>query len=434
VVEHTTHNRAVAGSIPASATTSPVEAIVRSGLLSSSPRPRVLAAVSGGPDSTGLLLALRDLGHAVVAAHFDHALRAGSEQDADHVARLCRELQVGLVLERRTAPLGKGSLQAAAREARHEFLERARVGAGCDLIATAHTADDLAETVVMNILRGAGTRGLRGIPARNGAVVRPLLGASRVAIETYLQGKEVAGRDDPSNRDLRFLRARVRHLLMPAVPRLGPALIRTAGLAIAVEDRLSLLSSDGGANAEPAARRAALHRLYIDAGGRRPGLGRAHLEAMDRLLLDRRTGAALSLPGRLTFCVLPGGRPAFTSDRAVDPQQPADLQVFERPCAGCADPDAAHLRPGTLSLGTRRPGLRLRPRDGRGTRKLQDLFVDAKVPRHERDHRPLVFLDGELAWVPGIAVDEVRSTPKSEPGRHVWVGRSSTSPMVRSVN
>jgi tRNA(Ile)-lysidine synthetase-like protein len=283
----------------------------------------------------------------------------------------------------------------------------------------------------MNILRGAGTRGLRGIPARNGLIIRPLLGVNRALITSYLQARGATSRDDPSNRNLRFLRARVRHLLLPAAPGVAPSLIRIAALAGAIEARLAVAGAADERVAEPAVRRAALHRLYVEAGGRQPGLGRAHLAAMDRLLATGRTGATLSLPGHVVFRVLAGGRPAFVSDRAVA-ERASEGEILERPCPGCDDPDAVHLRPGALTVGTRRPGLRLRPAGGRGTRKLQDLLVDAKVPRHERDGRPLVFLDGDLAWVPGIAVDELRSTPKSLPGRHVWMGRGKTSPMVRS--
>lgn len=424
MVEHTTHNRAVAGSIPASATTSPIEAVVRSELIPAGSR--VLVAVSGGPDSTALLLALRNLNYEVVAAHFDHALRPGSEQDALHVADLCARVQVGLITERRSGRLRTGSLQAVAREARYEFLERARIEAACDLIATAHTADDLVETIVMNLLRGTGVRGLRGIPPRHGLVVRPFLRTDRPSITGYLAQRGETARQDPSNRDLRFLRARVRHLLLPGMPRLGPKIWSLARAAARADNRLA--SAPGGA--EPAVRRACLRQLFVDAGGADPGLTRAHLAEMDRLLMARRTGAQLALPGRLTFRVLPSGEPLIDRDNDLPP--PVHYRLHERQCPGCDDPDAVHLHQGVLTLATRTPGLRLRPAGGRGTRKLQDLLVDAKVPRHERDTYPLVFLDGELAWVPGIAVDVAKMCPKSLPGRHVWVGRGSTSPMVRS--
>ncbi len=377
------------------------------------PRSAVLAAVSGGPDSTALLLALVELGRNVVAAHYDHALRPGSETDAERVATLCRGLGVPLVAERRQAPLGKGSLQTAARAARYDFLARAAAEHGRDRIAVAHTADDLAETVVMHLLRGTGVAGLRGMPARRGAIVRPLLGASRPQVLQFLAARGQAPLQDPSNADLRFLRARVRHLLMPRLDFRLLVRIATAGqrLCDRVERQAALDAR------EPVLRAAALRRLYRDAGGPDPGLARHHLAAMERLAAAGRTGAALDLPRGLVFRVLPAG-----VEIAPAPQAATELpawRVRERPCAGCAEPGAAHLGRGRLSVGRRTPGLRLRR--PAGTRKLQDLLVDAKVPRHLRDRLPLVFLDGRLAWVPGLAADVTATTPQALPGRHVWV-------------
>src|SRR5205814_736789 len=126
------------------------------------PPGRVLVAVSGGPDSSALLVALHESGRDVVAAHYDHALREGSDAVVAQVAQLCARLGVHLITERRREPLRKGSLQAAARELRYSFLARARVDAGADLVAIAHTADDLVEGVVLNMLRGSGIAGFRG--------------------------------------------------------------------------------------------------------------------------------------------------------------------------------------------------------------------------------------------------------------------------------
>jgi tRNA(Ile)-lysidine synthase len=409
VVEHTTHNRAVAGSIPASATIP--ELVAASGLVP--PGFTVLAAVSGGPDSTALLLALLELGRDVVAAHYDHALRAGSETDAEHVAALCGGLGVPLVAERRHAPLARGSLQTAARAARDDFLARAAAEHGRDLIAVAHTGDDLGETVVMHLLRGTGVAGLRGMPARRGAIVRPLLGASRAQVLEFLAARGQTHLEDPSNADLRFLRARVRHLLMPRLD--ARLLVRIATSGERLRDRVERQAAlDAG---EPVLRVAALRRLYREAGGADPGLARHHLAAMERLAAARRTGAALDLPGGLVFRVLPAGveiapAPAAATQRPI-------WRVRERPCAGCSEPGAAHLGRGRLSVDRRTPGLRLRR--PAGTRKLQDLLVDAKVPRHQRDSLPLVFLDGRLAWVPGLAADVTATTPQALPGRHVWV-------------
>src|SRR5258708_10080280 len=124
-------------------------ALPRAGMIA--PGERVLVAFSGGPDSTALLLGLREAGHDVVAAHFDHALQPGSEAAALHAGRLCRSMGVTFLSERRTSPLPKGSLQAAARSLRYAFLERCAEQAGASTIAVGHTADDLVEGTLMHL-------------------------------------------------------------------------------------------------------------------------------------------------------------------------------------------------------------------------------------------------------------------------------------------
>ncbi|TMD95325.1 MAG: tRNA lysidine(34) synthetase TilS, partial [Chloroflexi bacterium] len=144
------------------------------------PPGRLLVAVSGGPDSTALVLSLHEAGQQeIVAAHYDHALREGSDVVARQVEQLCHRLGIGLLTERRDEPMPNGSLQAAARTLRYAFLERALVEAKAEWVAIAHTADDLVEGVVLHLLRGCGLAGFRGMPARRGRFVRPLLNVWR---------------------------------------------------------------------------------------------------------------------------------------------------------------------------------------------------------------------------------------------------------------
>ena len=385
------------------------------------PGSRVVAAVSGGPDSTALLIWLVESGVDVLAAHYDHALRPGSEADVDGVAVLCNRLGVPLVAERRSAPLPAGSLQAAARALRYGFLERARRTAGRELLCLGHTADDVVEGAVLHLLRGAGLAGMRGMPERRLHVVRPLLHVWRVEIERYLAARGVQPLRDPANADTeRFARARVRHLLLPALerdrPGIGLRLRADEAGAAALQERVEREGERCGGDraalrrAPRAVRMEAYRRLY----GRSPALARPHLEAMDRLTLRGRTGAGLDLPAGARFRVEPD---RVSIDVAV-PHAPQPPAIAVRPCAGCADPGAAHLRPGPrLWVGYRSPGLRMRPVGSPGTRKLQDILTDAKVPRHLRDHLPLVFADDRLAWVPGIAVDADAAAP---PGAQAW--------------
>src|SRR5207237_4345557 len=200
------------------------------------PTGRVLVAVSGGPDSNALLIALQEAGRDLVAAHYDHALREGSDDVARQVAELCERLNVRLITERRTEPLPRGSLQAAARALRYSFFDRARVEAGADIVAIAHTADDLVEGVVLHLLRGCGLAGMRGMPARRGHYVRPWLNVWRTEVRAFLQQRGVVAHEDPSNLNTRFARVRVRTQILPALERDRPGIskkIHAAALAAA---------------------------------------------------------------------------------------------------------------------------------------------------------------------------------------------------------
>ena len=372
---------------------------------------RTLVALSGGPDSTALLLTLHEAGEDLVAAHYDHALREGSDQVAREVGELCARLGVRLITERRTEPLPKGSLQAAARTLRYAFLERARAEAGADVVATAHTADDLVEGVALHLLRGSGLAGFRGMPARRGHYVRPFLNVWRTEVQELLARRGMVAHEDPANRDTRFARVRVRLHVLPALERDRPGITKRIHAAALAAARWQEVAESAPTPAE------VLKRLYVEAGGQEPGLSRKHIEAMLRLTRPGRGGRGVDLPGGLRFRIVGDHMQVVPSRRA---SYPARLQV--KGCAGCGDHRAVHLRAGLdLSLGFRRPGLRMRPQGGLGTRKLQDILVDARVPREERDGWPLVFAGEQLAWVPGIAVDADLVARPGEPTQHVVI-------------
>ena len=217
----------------------------------------IVLAVSGGPDSTALLRGAAQLatrrGWQLTVAHLDHAARAGSSIEADAVATAAAELDLPVELRRTdVAALARAehrSMEDAGRQARYRFLEELAAARGPQaLIATAHTADDVAETILMRLARGTGVRGLHGIPARRGRIVRPLLGERRGTLRAALDAAGIGYALDPTNTDpAHATRNRVRAELLPALERLNPraveALVRFGALAAADDDLLDTLAA-----------------------------------------------------------------------------------------------------------------------------------------------------------------------------------------------
>ncbi len=273
------------------------------------------------------------------------------------------------------------------------------------------------------------------MPLRRGAYTRPLLDTWRSEIDAYLRERGIIPLQDPANSDRRYARARLRHDVLPALERDRPGMTRrlhaVARRAAELQEQVEAAARralDEGADLktlpEPVGAEC-MRLLYARAGGMEPGLNRTHIKAM-------LAGKRVDLPGGRRFRVV-GSRAEVIS--GVLPSM--DVTLESRPCVGCAAPGAAHLRPGLdLRVAFRRPGLRIHQRAG--TRKLQDVFVDARVPREERDSWPLVFSGDRLAWVPGVAIDNELAAPSGEPSIHVTVTRmlagSQKSPMLESAN
>lgn len=288
-----------------------------------------MLAVSGGADSVallrGTLAVARELELIPLVAHLDHALRPDSEADAAWVAGLARTVGVESFVERRnvaSAAFGRG-LEETARAVRYGFLARVATTQGASFVVTAHSADDQAETVLFQLLRGSGLRGLRGIPQRRRLadgvkLVRPLLGVSRAEIEAYLASIGQGFLSDASNTDPAFTRNRLRHQLLPALkreinPKLDEALLRLsrqAGEASEVlaraarrELRAALIESSphqirircDGLRRRP---RALIREIVATAWRRamwpRQAMGFAHWEALAELVVS---GGRRTLPG-----------------------------------------------------------------------------------------------------------------------------------------
>jgi tRNA(Ile)-lysidine synthase len=209
---------------------------------------RVLVAVSGGKDSMALLQVTaylrKELGHDVVAHGVDHGLRPEAETELDLAREVAESLGVAMTRSRLSVGSG-GNLQARAREARYRALREEAARLGASVIATAHHADDRAETVLLRLLRGAGPRGLAVLPPRAGDLVRPLLFARTKDILAHLARHGLRYASDPSNADPRFLRVRVRRELIPLLERLSPGIVGHLNALADQLDALRLASSQG---------------------------------------------------------------------------------------------------------------------------------------------------------------------------------------------
>ncbi|MCA9143905.1 MAG: tRNA lysidine(34) synthetase TilS [Planctomycetaceae bacterium] len=221
----------------------------------------VIVAVSGGADSIALLRGLISLAEqstsTLVVAHFDHRLRPDSEQDADFVDHLCRELQVRFEIGRATQDLAvgsTGSIEQVARDARYEFLTQVAHRVGARYVATAHTANDQAETILHRIVRGTGIRGLSGIPVSRELVpgitlVRPLLDIHREEVVEYLGELGQTFRNDATNLDESFTRNRIRNSLLPLIRKdynmlVDESLRRLGALAGEMSDFVELAATE----------------------------------------------------------------------------------------------------------------------------------------------------------------------------------------------
>jgi tRNA(Ile)-lysidine synthase len=396
----------------------------------------LLVLVSGGGDSVALLDVAVRLDARVSVLHVNYGLREGASGDEDFVRELCSRLGVPLFVER--VALGEapgGNLQERARDARYALAERL---AEADY-AAAHTASDQAETVLYRLAVSPGSRALHGMAARRGRLVRPLLGVTRDEVRDYLRSRGLEWREDPSNADRRFARARVRHDLMDALRSIGPAAERTIAetarqlreeaqvLDAAVEAALAELGGGPAVSASvlgrqlPAVRRLVLRRLAEQAGGQ---LGAGDVEQI--LALGGRGSKSLDLGGGLR-AVVEYGTLRFTRapDEAVP--DPVALPVPGRARFGEWEVEASWDSPGEvtvagdlgplLTVRAWREGDRMRPLGLGGTKTLQDLFTDRKVPRALRHTLPVVVAEDEIVWVAGVAVDErFAAAPEGAPG------------------
>jgi tRNA(Ile)-lysidine synthase len=387
------------------------------------------------------------LGARVSVLHVNHGLRPNASEDEEFVRSLCDRLDVPLAVESLEPPAA-GNVQDWAREARYALAERHAEGD----YAAAHTASDQAETVLYRLAVSPGSRALQGMPARRGRLVRPLLGVTREEVRAYLRERGLEWRADPSNADRRFARPRVRHDVLTALRELSPAAERTiAETARQLREEAEVLDqavdealeSAGGGPAvtlaalrelPPAVRRLLLRRLAERAATDPAPRSLSRREVEEIMSLGEQGTRSLDLGDRLR-AVAEYGTVRFTRAREAEAEAvaPAELAVPGRVRFGDWEVEALPGPGGevtvagvgaTLLVRPWRDGDRMRPLGLGGSKSLQDLFTDRKVPRALRRTLPVVEAGGEIVWVAGVALDERFA---ADPGAADAVGLAARS-------
>jgi len=440
---------------------------------------KIVVAVSGGPDSVCLLHVLFELreklGISLHIAHLDHQLRGKeSAADAAYVAGMARRLRLPATIESRDVKTYQKehrlSLEEAARDIRYSFLAQVAGTVGASRVAVGHTADDHIETILMHLLRGSGTRGLRGLlpiskwqsPAGSLTIIRPLLELTREATASYCRRHHLRPRVDPSNYATDLFRNRIRRYLLPELrkynPRMTEALQRTASIAaddlyfidrevgrcwdkIVVQQKDALIIDKKGLLALPVAlKRYLLRRAIESLLGSLKDIEAGHMEGVLDAL-RKPAGRVIGLPFGLSFTI--------EYDRYILTKNPASLCPFppledeialnvpgqtrlpgwnieaallspsEVKLAGMKNEDFTayfdFTRTGDrLSARSRRPGDRFQPLGMDRPKKLGQFMIDARLPQTWRRCIPIVVSPEKVIWVVGYRIDDrVKVTTKT---------------------
>jgi tRNA(Ile)-lysidine synthase len=443
-------------------TNTPLHAAVRQAII----RHRLVTAdahlvvgVSGGSDSVALLHLLADLLHdcRLTAVYIDHGLRpeeAIHERQLveDHCRRLaqdCRIVAVDVMDEQRRS--GE-SLEACGRRLRYRALEQVRTACGAESIAVGHTSDDQAEEVLIRLIRGTGIRGLAGMTWKNGRVIRPLLEVSKEELANYLHSRGIASTVDSSNLSTRFLRNRVRLELLPLLERGYNSAIRKtlrnmAAICAGDDDYLriivdshygDLVSGTAGAGLtlslapfgklHQAMQRRLLEKICWQSGSR-PSF--QHIEGLLQCITSGKNGARLDLPGSVwarktghTMVFSARAKPPrdtlpdrFGAPLTLDgpgiyplPQLSASIELALVAPPGAADGgvllvDAA-LAPFPLVLRAPAAGERFVPLGAPGSKKVNRLLSDRKIPRHRRHRHPVLACGPDIIAIPGLVISD----------------------------
>ena len=386
------------------------------------PGDTVTCAVSGGADSMALLWAMYLLREKLEidlrAAHFNHRLRgAESDRDEDFVRAFCDRFEIPLTVGQGNIVPGEKGLEAAARDARYAFLESLP-----GKIATAHTADDNAETVLMHLIRGTGLKGLGGIAPVNGKRIRPMLTVTRRQVEQFLEEYHISHVEDSSNGADEFLRNRIRHHVMPLLTAENPRLAENLS-AMAQRLRLDDAALEKAADFETlpdvpslkqlpqAVRSRAFEHFLKENGVKEPEA--AHIFLVESLIFSSNPSASADLPGGVTVrrnynCLGIAGR-AEPLEMVTLPQL-GTVQIPGLRITVSAAEDIVNSKTvftvspvGPVVLRHRQPGDSIRLPGG--TKSLKKLFIDQKIPAARRPRIPVLADDAGVLGVYNIGVN-----------------------------
>jgi tRNA(Ile)-lysidine synthase len=409
---------------------------------------KVLVALSGGPDSVTLLHVLlqlkEDLRIEVAAAHLNHMLRNGeSERDEQFVKDLCRKWNVPLFVRRENVKeiSKEKNVEAVAREIRYRFLEETRKEMDGDLIATGHTASDLVETVILNLTKGTGIKGLRGFLPKRDRIIRPLFEVTREEVERYVEENQLPFVIDSSNFKTDFERNLVRIGVIPVLkninPRLEEAVLRSTEVLREIEGFLSEKVENLLQNYlkeetfciplkefkafHPALRRELLREAFKRITGRILPYGK--VESIENLIERNGYKEFRPLEGFVIFkdqeklCILKenekGGvfsvRVKEIPSRVETPAGILEFDLWNGREEGFLIPYSEAISKGII-VRNRRPGDRLRFRGF--SRPLKKVLIEKRIPARERDILPVVQLGDEIVWIPGVYRAYINSTPE----------------------
>jgi tRNA(Ile)-lysidine synthase len=442
---------------------------------------RLLVAVSGGPDSVCLLHILVELqnklGIKLHVAHLNHQLRgAESEADSQYVVDLAHHLGIPATMEQRDVKTYQArqrlSLEEAAREVRYAFLAQVAESIGASRVAVGHTADDHIETILMHLIRGTGTRGLRGLEPSTEwrsklTITRPLLLVSREETASYCAGHQLVPRLDASNLSLSPLRNRIRQQLLPLLesynPGVAEALFRTARIAaddiayldseiarlwseiVRQQENAIVLEKERFCQLSPALKRHLLRAAIERLSGNLKDIEMSHIDEI-MAALAKPAGKRINLPGGLGFFIEYDGYLLAPDPAALFPFPPLEAQSSLRIPGETRLPgwhiEAAVIDPSVVKWKTegerlidnifivyldrdktgdkllvrsRQSGDRFQPLGMSQPKKLGEFMIDAKIPHAWRERIPLVCSPSHILWVVGWRLDErVKVTPSTK--------------------